>query len=200
MTTSFESEEMAAGYARNRPPVHERVFELLEARGGKLQVGRALDLGCGAGLSTRVLQGRASQAIGLDPSPSMLYWAKELVPGAAFVAGAAEAIPLESGTTELVTAAGSLNYSEWKTFFVETARVLTPEGRLVIYDFEPGRSFRDIPDLDQWFEEFAAKISVAKRGRARSSPGDSRDGFGRLRIRSAGAISYSDRDDSRGVR
>ena len=40
-------------------------------------MGRALDLGCGAGLSTKVLQTRASQAIGLDPSPSMVHWAKE---------------------------------------------------------------------------------------------------------------------------
>lgn len=155
MTSSFESEAMAAGYARDRPPVHERVFELLEARVGTLRVGRALDLGCGAGLSTRVLRARASQAIGIDPSPSMLYWAKKLVPEAVFLAGAAEAIPLGNSATEMVTAAGSLNYAEWQSFFRETARVLTSEGRLVIYDFEPGRSFRDLPDLDRWFEEFS---------------------------------------------
>jgi ubiquinone/menaquinone biosynthesis C-methylase UbiE len=157
MTSSFASEEMAAGYSRHRPPVHARVFELLEAHTGTLRVGRALDLGCGAGLSTRVLRERASQAIGLDPSPSMVHWAKKLVPDADFLAGAAEAIPLGNGTVELVTAAGALNYAEWEDFFRETARVLTSEGRLVIYDFEPGRSFRDMPDLDRWFEEFSLR-------------------------------------------
>src|SRR3954447_237783 len=157
VTSSFASEEMAAGYARHRPPVHARVFELLEARAGRLRVARALDLGCGAGLSTRVVQGRASQAIGIDPSPSMLHWAKKFVSGADFLAGAAEAIPLGSGTVEMVTAAGSLNYAEPKDFFRETARILTPEGRLVIYDFEPGRSFRDSSDLDRWFEEFSLR-------------------------------------------
>ncbi|MFL6446990.1 MAG: class I SAM-dependent methyltransferase [Bryobacteraceae bacterium] len=158
MTSSFTSEEMAAGYARDRPPVHARVFELLEARRGTLRAERALDVGCGAGLSTRVLQPRASQTIGIDPAPSMLHWAKKLVADAAFVAGTAEAIPLGSGTAQLVTAAGSLNYAEWKAFFRETARVLTSEGRLLIYDFEPGRSFRDMPDLDRWFEEFSLRF------------------------------------------
>jgi len=87
----------------------------------------------------------------------MLGWAKKLVPDAVFVAGAAEAIPFGNGTLELITAAGSLNYSEWEDFFRETARVLTPEGRLVIYDFEPGRSFCDSMDLDGWFEEFSCR-------------------------------------------
>jgi len=40
--------------------VHARVLELLEGRVGELRVARALDPGCGAGLSTRVLRGRAS--------------------------------------------------------------------------------------------------------------------------------------------
>jgi ubiquinone/menaquinone biosynthesis C-methylase UbiE len=157
MTSAFTSESMAAGYARHRPPVHARVFALLEARAGTRRVGRALDLGCGAGLSTRVLRARASEVIGVDPSPSMVHWAKKLVPDAEFLAGAAEAIPLGNGTVELVTAAGSLNYAESEPFFRETARVLTSEGRLVIYDFEPGRSFRDVPDLDRWFKEFSMR-------------------------------------------
>src|SRR4051812_7168460 len=158
MTSPFASKEMAAGYAQHRPPVHASIFELLEARAGTLQAGRALDIGCGAGLSTRVLLARASQAIGLDPSPSMVQWAKKLIPDADFLAGAAEAIPLGNGTAELVTAAGSLNYAEWGGFFRETARVLSPDGRLVIYDFEPGRSFRDGLDLDRWFEEFSSRF------------------------------------------
>jgi ubiquinone/menaquinone biosynthesis C-methylase UbiE len=157
MNSSFATEEMAAGYAQHRPPVHERVFELLELRAGRLRVDRALDVGCGAGLSTRVLEGRASQVIGVDPSALMLRWAKTLVPAAGFLAASAEAIPLEDGSVDLVTAAGSLNYSESKAFFGEAARILTSEGRLVIYDFEPGRCFRDAPGLARWFEEFSSR-------------------------------------------
>jgi ubiquinone/menaquinone biosynthesis C-methylase UbiE len=157
MTNSFATEEMAAGYARHRPPVHERVFELLELQAGTLRVHRALDLGCGAGVSTRVLEGRASQVIGLDPSASMVGWAKHLVRGAGFLAATAEAIPLGDRTVDLVTAAGSLNYANSERFFAEAARVLTSEGRLVIYDFEPGSRFRNAPGLDRWFEEFSLR-------------------------------------------
>jgi ubiquinone/menaquinone biosynthesis C-methylase UbiE len=157
MNSSFATEEMAAGYARHRPPVHERVFELLEVRAGTLRVDRALDIGCGAGLSTRVLERRASQVIGVDPSAFMLRWAKKLVPAASFLAATAEAIPLADGTVDLVTAAGTLNYSESKAFFVETARILTSKGRLVIYDFEPGRYSRNAPGLERWFEEFSSR-------------------------------------------
>jgi len=157
MTSSFATEDMAVGYARHRPPVHERVFELLELGAGTLRVHRALDLGCGAGVSTRVLQPRASEVIGLDPSPSMLEWAKKLLASAGFVAARAEAIPIADGTVDLVTAAGSLNYSASESFFNETARVLNSEGSLLVYDFEPGRSFRDAPGLDRWFEEFSLR-------------------------------------------
>jgi ubiquinone/menaquinone biosynthesis C-methylase UbiE len=157
MNSSFATEEMAAGYARHRPPVHQHVFELLELRAGTLRVHRALDLGCGAGLSTRVLEGRASQLIGVDPSPSMLHWAKKVVPAAGFLVCAAEAIAIADGTVDLATAAGSLNYAEPEAFFNEAARVLTAQGRLVIYDFEPGKSFRDAPGLDRWFEQFSSR-------------------------------------------
>jgi ubiquinone/menaquinone biosynthesis C-methylase UbiE len=87
----------------------------------------------------------------------MLHWAKKLVPCAGFLAARAEAIPLDDRTVDLVAAAGSLNYSVSESFFVETARVLTPEGRMLIYDFEPGRFFRDAPGLDRWFEEFSLR-------------------------------------------
>lgn len=85
----------------------------------------------------------------------MLRWARRLVPDADFLAASAEAIPLGDRTVGLVTAAGSLNYSNSECFLRETARVLTSEGRLVIYDFEPGRCFYNAPGLDRWFEEFS---------------------------------------------
>jgi ubiquinone/menaquinone biosynthesis C-methylase UbiE len=157
MNSSFATEEMAAGYAQHRPPVHQRVFELLELRAGKLRFDRALDLGCGAGLSTRVLDGRASQLIGVDPSPYMLHWAKRVVPAAEFLVCTAEAIPFGEGSVDLATAAGSLNYAEPNAFFREAARVLKSDGRLVIYDFEPGRCFRDAPGLERWFDEFSSR-------------------------------------------
>ena len=84
----------------------------------------------------------------------MLKWASTIAPSAAFAVGTAEAIPLCRGTVDLITAAGSLNYARLDLFFPEAARVLTPRGILLVYDFSAGRSFRNANSLDEWFSSF----------------------------------------------
>jgi len=117
-------------------------------------VRRALDVGCGAGISTQALAGLAIHSVGIEPNEAMLAWSHVTAPGAAFAAGSAEALPVRSGSVDLITAAGSLNYVRLEPFFTEAARVLSPEGRLVAYDFSPGRSFREQCGLDSWFAAF----------------------------------------------
>ena len=52
MTSVYDSERLAAAYAFDRPPVHQHIL-----RSARLprQANRALDVGCGAGLSTAAL-------------------------------------------------------------------------------------------------------------------------------------------------
>jgi SAM-dependent methyltransferase len=155
MSNPFGTDDMAAGYATSRPPVHRRVIEQAFrqlARSGPFL--RALDVGCGAGVSTRALIGFAGSCIGLEPSEAMLKWAPKIAPSADFVVGSAEAIPLCSRAVDLITAAGSLNYANLDLFFPEAGRVLTPHGILVVYDFSAGRSFRNATSLDEWFSGF----------------------------------------------
>jgi ubiquinone/menaquinone biosynthesis C-methylase UbiE len=155
MPNPFGTGEMAAGYATSRPPVHRRVIELAfqqSGRSGPFQ--RALDVGCGAGVSTKALVEFADTCIGLEPVEGMLRWAPKIAPSAAFLVGAAEAIPLCRGTVDLITAAGSLNYVDLDLFFPEAGRVLTPHGTLLVYDFSAGRSFRNRASLDDWFTAF----------------------------------------------
>jgi len=90
----------------------------------------------------------------------MLRWAPSVAPGAEFVAGSAEALPLAGRSVDLMTAAGSLNYVRLEPFFQEAARVLVPEGVLVVYDFSPGTSLRQTAQLDQWFEEFSNRYPL----------------------------------------
>ena len=86
----------------------------------------------------------------------MLRWTESVAPGASFAVGRAEALPFAAHSFDLLTAAGSLNYvSDLDAFFAEAARVLTPGGRLVVYDFNPGRSFGGSDALDRWFEAFS---------------------------------------------
>jgi SAM-dependent methyltransferase len=149
MTSSFEQAGMAAGYARFRPPVHRKILE--RALPPETIFHKALDVGCGAGVSTQALAGFADFAAGMEPVAGMLP-AKS-----GFLAGAAEAIPVGNDSIDLITAAGSLNYANLDLFFPEAARVLRAGGLLVVYDFEPGRSFRDSGALDEWFRSFIAR-------------------------------------------
>jgi SAM-dependent methyltransferase len=112
---------------------------------------KALDVGCGAGVSTQALAGFADFTIGMEPVAGML----PKRPG--YFAGAAEAIPVRTNSIDLITAAGSLNYADLTLFFPEAARVLRTPGLLVVYDFEPGQSFRDSSTLDDWFGAFVAR-------------------------------------------
>ena len=155
MPNPFGTDEIAAGYATSRPPVHRRVIEQAFCQSGRVApFQRALDIGCGAGVSTKALVEYAATCIGLEPSEAMLQWAPKIAPSAAFLVGAAEAIPLRRGTVDLITAAGSLNYADLDLFFPEAARVLTPQGTLLVYDFSAGRSFRNADGLDDWFTAF----------------------------------------------
>src|SRR4051794_36841394 len=110
MANPFGTEAMAAGYATSRPAVHPRVIakayeQLRRAR----PFWRALDLGCGAGVSTSALTGIAATCIGLEPAEAMLKWTSTIAPSAYFVVGTAERIPLCDRAVDLISAAGSLN-------------------------------------------------------------------------------------------
>ena len=171
MANPFGTEEMAAGYATCRPAVHPQVMERVCRQMGRTErFAVALDVGCGAGVSTKALAGLAGRSVGLEPMESMLHRASAIAPFARFAAGRAEAIPLRDHSVDLITAAGSLNYVDLDLFFPEAARVLTQEGVLVIYDFSPGRSFRDATTLDGWFVDFCRRYPAPEHEARYLSP------------------------------
>jgi SAM-dependent methyltransferase len=185
MQNPFGTQEMAAGYATARPAVHPRVMDRVYRhlkRSEPFPV--ALDLGCGSGVSTKALIGFARRCIGLEPAEAMLKWASTLVPTADFVVGAAEAIPLRDRSVDLITAAGSLNYANLDLFFPEAARVLTPQGVLVVYDFSPGRTFRDAAGLDEWFSSFYNRYPPPAHEGQTLNPGILANATSRFRMRS----------------
>jgi predicted TPR repeat methyltransferase len=153
----YDSERLAAAYARSRPPVHAHVVAAAKARFERLGVRRArraLDIGCGAGLSTAALSALADGRVGIEPVATMLRHRGEVAPGARFVVGRAEELPFADHCFELVTAAGALNYADLDTALPEVARVLSASGGLLIYDFSGGRRLARDGRLDQWFTMF----------------------------------------------
>jgi SAM-dependent methyltransferase len=151
MPSVYDSARLAAGYAFDRPPVHERILRAARLDG---PADRALDVGCGAGRSTAALAPYARRVVGLEPAPAMLAHRRTVAPDASFVVGAAERLPFAGGTFELVTAAGSLNYTDLPLALAEIARVLTGDGRFVLYDFSSGRSAA----LADWFAAFEQRF------------------------------------------
>jgi ubiquinone/menaquinone biosynthesis C-methylase UbiE len=154
MPNLFDDFAMAEGYAGARPPVHPRVIERLPIQHS---VNLALDLGCGAGLSTAALAPLARHRLGFDPSEAMVKAARRRVPGAAFFVASAEEIPIASRQVDLIAAAGSLNYADLARFFPEASRILNTNGVLVVYDFSPGRSFTNQDSLTDWFNVFSQR-------------------------------------------
>ena len=149
---------MARAYAFDRPPVHLPIIRAVRERLGLSEhVPRALDVGCGAGLSTAALMELADHVAGLEPVSGMLGCCREVAAGASFVAGRAERLPFAAGVIDLVTAAGSLNYVDLDAFFPQLVRVLAPGGRLVVYDFSEGSRLRDDPRLGAWYAAFTAR-------------------------------------------
>ena len=158
MTNPFSDEHMAAGYAAARPPVHPRILTRLHDWLGGRTHRVALDLGCGAGLSTRPLRDMCDTCVGFDPAEAMVRTARRLRPDLQFLAAGAEAMPFASGSVDLIAAAGSLNYArDLGAVWPEARRVLAADGCLAVYDFATARSFADGDALDAWFGTFITR-------------------------------------------
>ena len=156
MKSVYDSERLAACYAFDRPPVHEQIL-----RSARLtrRAERALDVGCGAGLSAAALAPLARQVVGLEPVPAMLAHRRTVAPRASFVIGQAERLPFTSGSFDLVTAAGSLNYADLPSAaLAEIARVLTRDGTFVLYDFSAGRRSVSGAELARWYASFEQRF------------------------------------------
>jgi SAM-dependent methyltransferase len=164
----FATAAMAESYAKARPPLHARIVEKIG-----LRAAAALDAGCGAGLSTKPLRAIADRVVGVDPVPEMVKWGGRVAPGAAFAAAGAEALPFRDGAFDLVTAAGSLNYTDPARAFPELRRVIAPGGTLFVYDFsQDGFEYERPPDgaipLDpEILARVAAGFRVARSERFR---------------------------------
>ena len=112
-------------------PVVERLLE-------RVPPGTALDAACGTGRHSAALVSRGHRLVGVDASVEMLGRAAGAVPGAAFVRGGLECLPLRTGAVDVAVCALALAHLPVLDRAVaEAARVLRPGGRLVISVLHP---------------------------------------------------------------
>lgn len=151
----YQSTRLARGYAYDRPPVHPKIIARLREH---LQLSeplpRALDIGCGAGLSTAALEPIAACAVGIEPVASMLQFRAAVTTTAHFAVARAEQLPFAPDSFDLLTAAGSLNYADLAQFLPEAARLLNAHGVLAIYDFSEGKRLHGDTRLEDWYAAF----------------------------------------------
>lgn len=107
--------------------------QLLVRLPASLQPRRWLDLGCGTGYFTRALAERYAQGEGLavDIAEGMLRHARPHGGAAHFIAGDAEALPLQSDSVELLFSSLALQWcADFPRVLSEAQRVLRPGGVL----------------------------------------------------------------------
>ena len=180
---SFDSKRIAQGYAK-RPWLHKSVIEQLQKDLG-LDTGfvfsRGLDVGCGAGLSTKALRIICDKVTGTDIATAMVEVCEELYGNdksySFYVAGAEETkIPEEK--YDIVTAAGCINWVDEKKFMANMTEVLKDDGVIVIYDFGITDRMVGNDDYTRWYQnEYLKRFPKPPRKENKWTQADLSEGF-----------------------
>jgi SAM-dependent methyltransferase len=128
-------------YEKGRPSYPDGVVEALRIDATT----RVLDLGCGTGKFTRLVQ--HARVLGVEPLATMLGGFRTALPRVRVVSGTAEAIPVRSSGFDVVTCASAFHWFDHARALPEIHRVLAPGGRL-------GIVWNRRDKLDGWAAEF----------------------------------------------
>jgi SAM-dependent methyltransferase len=170
----FAFESAAKRYSTGRPYFHPLVIEHV----GKLlalrePVARALDVGCGTGLSAVALESLARRVYGMDAATAMLARAGRSS-GVRYVAGVAESLPFDDDCFDLMTLSQVCHWLDRERFFAEARRVLRPAAWLVIYDAYFSAQMIQNPEFQSWYRmDFRERYPTPPRARLTFSGEDS---------------------------
>src|SRR5579859_6544354 len=120
-----------ADYIRSRPDYPRALFDELAASCRFAEGSMVADVGGGTGLLTKGLLQKGYRVIVVEPNSEMRQAADRLLGGNqsySSVAGSAEAMPLGSASTDLITAAQAFHWFDVPRARTEFLRVLTPQG------------------------------------------------------------------------
>jgi SAM-dependent methyltransferase len=120
-------------YRRYRPSYPDALFEWVFRAAALAAPARVADLGCGTGISTRLLAERGHDVVGIDPNEEMLEQARAEGGGARYQRGEANAMGLEDASVDLVTVAQAYHWFEIEPSLRELRRVLRPGGACVAF-------------------------------------------------------------------
>lgn len=126
-------EGLAEGYAAFRPSYPTAAIDAM--LDGLPVPARVADVGCGTGISTRLLLGAGAIVTGIDPSDDMLDRARRAIGDRAncdLRTGTGERTGLPEAAVDLVVCAQSFHWLDPARAFDEFHRILRPGGRLAL--------------------------------------------------------------------
>ena len=180
---SFDSRRIAEGYAK-RPWLHKSVMDAL-MKDMKLPGGfkfkNGLDVGCGAGLSTKALRLVCDKVTGTDIAESMVEVCRDIYGSDAaysFYAAKAEETALPSDKYDIVTAAGVINWVDEKRFMENVKEVAADNALIVIYDFGITDRMAGNAEYTRWYrEEYLKRFPKPPRKENKWTQADLADGL-----------------------
>jgi SAM-dependent methyltransferase len=142
-------------YSDSRPLYPVSIYSLLRERLGPARERVFLDLACGAGQSTLSFAGLglASRGFAIDADPGMVEAARARIASAPIPidvrVGAAERIPLEDSSVDLVLVGSAIHWFDLARAKPELERVLRAGGILFVYEYQFPRCLED-DGLNEW--------------------------------------------------
>ncbi|MFJ8863071.1 class I SAM-dependent methyltransferase [Streptomyces sp. NPDC102451] len=144
---SFDS--AAAQYAAARPGYPPALLDTVEELAGRpLRGARAVDVGAGTGIATRLLHARGALVTAVEPGPGMAGELHRSLPSVPVVRGDGNRLPLATASADLITYAQSWHWTDPALALPEARRVLRPGGALALWWNVSDHSARWIEEQD----------------------------------------------------
>lgn len=180
---SFDSKRIALGYAK-RPWLHKSVIEQMKIDcdlDEDFKFKNGLDVGCGAGLSTKALRLICDKVMGTDIADAMVEVCEELYgddPAYSFYVAKAEETKIPEEKYDFVTAAGCINWVDEKKFMENMSDVLADNGLIVIYDFGITDRMAGNEAYTRWYQdEYLKRFPKPPRKENKWTQDDLPEGF-----------------------
>lgn len=155
----FDYQRIAEGY-KKRPFLHAQVIERFKKDVTTQLFSNGLDIGCGAGLSSKALKTICRHVTGTDISHEMITVAREVCANTGeydFIVSKAEELPEFSQKFDIATAAGVVQWVDKDLFLQKMNSVMCDHGYLLIYDFWISDQMKDCSAYTTWWHDVYLK-------------------------------------------